>query len=87
MIDSSFKDSEGFSLQFEENCSEQDKKFFMQKFPKVDDVAKVKLHCTTCDLHIGTAPIAEKIVRTHLVLGVTQCNKCFAFYVSQICYL
>lgn len=82
MITSEFTDKDGFRLQFDETCSEADKKFFREQYPKVDLVANQKLHCTTCDVHIGTAPISEKIIRTHQVLGVTQCNKCFAFYVS-----
>lgn len=83
MIASEFKDNDGFKLQFEEKCPMVDKKFFMEQYPIVDSVAGKRLHCTTCDTHIGTAPISEKIVRTHLVLGVTQCNKCFAFYVRK----
>lgn len=81
MIASNFKDSDGFKLQFEENVSESDKKYFIEAYKLVDDVAKKRLHCSTCDTHIGSAPISEKIIRTHQVLGVTQCNKCFAFYV------
>lgn len=83
MIASNYKDSDGFQLQFEENCKASDKKFFIQLYTKVDDVATKRLHCTTCDTHIGSAPISEKIVRSHQVLGVTQCNKCFAFYVRK----
>ena len=81
MIASEYKDADGFKLSFEEKCSENDKQYFMKEYSKVDDVAKKRVHCTTCDTHIGTAPISEKIVRTHLILAVTQCNKCFAFYV------
>lgn len=81
MLASDVKDSDGFKLKFEEKCSESDKKFFIAEYKKVDSVAEKKLHCTTCDVHIGTAPLSEKIIRTHQVLGVTQCNKCFAFYV------
>lgn len=84
MITSNFKDSDGYKLQFEEQCPESDRKYFMQQYPKVDNVASKKLHCTTCDVHIGTAPIAEKIIRTHQILSVTQCNTCFAFYVRLL---
>lgn len=82
MLPSTWKDADGFKLQFEANCPDSDKTFFVSQYPKIDSVAEKRLHCTTCDVHIGTAPIAEKIVRTHEVLGVTQCNKCHAFYVS-----
>lgn len=81
MISSNYKDSDGFQLQFEENCSEGDRKFYMKEFPRVDLIAQRKPHCTTCSIHIGTSPISEKIVRTHSILGVSQCVKCFAFYV------
>lgn len=82
MIACDLKDADGFPLKFEENTTEEDKKFFIKEYPKVDTVAREKIHCTTCDGHIGTAPISEKIIRTHPVLRVTHCNKCFAFYVS-----
>jgi hypothetical protein len=100
MIASEYTDSDGFKLQFDESIKSEEQKYFMQTFPKVDDVSKDRLHCTTCDLHVniflklnlntltkiglqvGTAPISEKIIRTHQILGVTQCNKCFAFYNS-----
>lgn len=84
MISSTFKDSDGFQLQFEENCTEPDKKFYMKEFPRVDLIAQRKPHCTTCAIHIGTSPISEKVVRTHSILGVSQCVKCFAFYVSSV---
>jgi hypothetical protein len=83
MIASKFKDSDGFVLQFEENCPEADKKFYIKEFPTVDLIASKKPHCTTCGVHIGTSPIAEKVIRTHAILGVTQCVKCYTFYVSQ----
>lgn len=84
MISSSFQDSDGFKLKFEENCSDSDKKFFMEQYPKVDEVANMRLHCTTCNVHIGTAPVSEKMLSTHLVLKVTQCCNCYTFYVSEI---
>ena len=82
MINSDFKDADGFKLQFEETIPEDEKKFYMKTFQRVDDVSKDRVHCTTCDCHVGTAPISEKIIRTHQVLNVTQCSKCYAFYVS-----
>lgn len=87
MITSEFKDADDYPLKFEENTSEEDKKFFIQEYPKVDTVSREKIHCTTCDIHVGTAPIKEKIIRTHPVLRVTHCNKCFAFYVRMILFL
>ncbi|XP_070506987.1 FK506-binding protein 5 isoform X2 [Chironomus tepperi] len=82
MIASDFKDADGFRLQFEDTVTDDERVFYMRTFIRVDDVAKDRVHCTTCDVHVGTAPISEKIIRTHQILGVTQCNKCFAFYNS-----
>lgn len=79
---SNFKDADGYALRFDDNVTEEDQKYYMKEFPLVDEIAKHRVHCTTCEAHVGTAPISEKIVRTHPILGVTHCNKCFAFYVS-----
>ncbi len=83
MINSDYKDADGFRLQFEESVPDEERKYYMKIFPRVDDVSKDRVHCTTCDSHVGTAPISEKIIRTHQILSVTQCSKCFAFYVSD----
>ncbi|CRK87785.1 CLUMA_CG001560, isoform A [Clunio marinus] len=82
MFPSNHSDNDGYKLHFEENCPQSDKEYFMKKYPKIEEVSSKRLHCTTCDIHIGTAPMAEKIIRTHQVLHVTQCNKCYAFYNS-----
>ncbi|CAO1440158.1 unnamed protein product [Diamesa hyperborea] len=82
MITCDYEDLDGFPLKFEENTTEEDKQFFIKEYPRVDTVALEKIHCTTCDVHVGTAPISEKTIRTHPVLHVTHCNKCFAFYNS-----
>lgn len=84
MIPSNYHDSDGFKLQFEANCSESDQKFFMQQYPRVDSVVDKRLHCTSCDAHIGTAPARDETVHTHQILAVTQCQTCFMFYVSQV---
>lgn len=52
MITSDYKDLDGFKLQFEENIKEDERKFYMKTFPRVDDVSKDKIHCTTCDQHV-----------------------------------
>lgn len=82
MIPSRFEDKSGFQLKFEEECEDHVKHFFMSQYGLLDDVAKEKLHCTSCHIHIGTAPNTEKLIRTHKVLGITQCRKCYTFYVS-----
>lgn len=82
MFTSHYKDKSGFRLEFEEKCDAQLKEFFMSQYELVDDVAKDKLHCTCCNIHIGTAPSKQNLIRTHQVLGTTQCLQCFTFYVS-----
>lgn len=71
------EDFDGFKVFFEKDCTPKDQKFFRFKYPNVDNVANERVHCTSCDCHIGTAPSAAKRFRTHPVLGVTQCNDCF----------
>lgn len=78
---SEFEDNDGYKLRFGEKCFEGDKEFFRQRFPQINTIVDERVHCSTCDAHIGTAPMAEKTLRTHLLLSVSQCNKCYAFYV------
>uniref|UniRef100_A0A1B6JDM0 PHD-type domain-containing protein n=1 Tax=Homalodisca liturata TaxID=320908 RepID=A0A1B6JDM0_9HEMI len=40
-----------------------------------------RLHCTICDQHLGCAPwLTERQMRTHKLLRVAVCRKCFDFY-------
>lgn len=72
----------GFELQFDDETTPEERKYFVQTYTNVNMVADRRVHCTCCDIHIGTAPSAEKIIRMHPVLRVTQCVKCFRFYNS-----
>ncbi|XP_031620033.1 uncharacterized protein LOC116337961 isoform X2 [Contarinia nasturtii] len=71
-----------FELTFEDGTTAEEKKYFVQAYSNVNMVADKRLHCTCCNVHIGTAPNAEKIIRMHPVLRVTQCYKCYRFYNS-----
>lgn len=77
-----FSSQTGFELQFEDDTPEEERKYFVKNYTNVNMVADRRVHCTCCDVHIGTAPNAEKIIRMHPVLRVTQCIKCFRFYNS-----
>lgn len=69
-------------MEFEDGLSAEEKKYYVTKYNNVNMVADNHVHCTCCNLHIGTAPNAEKLIRMHPVLNVTQCIKCFRFYNS-----
>lgn len=72
----------GHELEFEDDISADERKLFVTKYTNVNLVADKHVHCTCCNVHIGTAPNAEKIIRMHPVLHVTQCVKCYRFYNS-----
>lgn len=77
-----YKDADGFVLQFEGNVPDEERKYYMKTFPRVSDISKLRVHCTSCNQHIGTAPTSQINIHTHSLLGVTQCDGCFKFYVS-----
>lgn len=71
-----------FELEFEDDTLEEERKFYVQTYPNVNMVADKRLHCTTCNTHIGCAVANEATIRMHPVLRVTHCKKCHTFYNS-----
>lgn len=72
----------GFELDFGEDTPKAEMDYYVSKYTNVNMVADKHVHCTCCNMHIGTAPASEKLIRMHPVLRVTQCLKCFRFYNS-----
>lgn len=54
-----FAVSIGFELQFDDETTPEERKYFVQTYTNVNMVADRRVHCTCCDTHIGTAPSAE----------------------------
>lgn len=69
-------------MQFEDDTPTEERNYYVQQYTNVNLIADKQNHCTCCNVHIGTAPSAEKIIRMHPILRVTQCVKCFRFYNS-----
>ena len=69
-------------MDFEPNTSDEERKFYVSKYPNVDMVVERRLHCTACNVHIGSAPSNEDVFRMHPILRVTHCKKCHQFYNS-----
>ncbi|XP_052861132.1 transcriptional regulator ATRX-like [Anopheles cruzii] len=81
-MEGDFFDEDGFKLHFEKDITPAEKRFYMRAFPNVSDIAEGKIHCTACGKHIGTAPIAEAIIRRHPIMKVVLCLTCYDFYNS-----
>lgn len=67
-------------MNFDDDISQEEKKYYLRAYPNVNMIADRRVHCTSCDEHIGTAPASEKKLRAHPTLRVTQCKRCDIFY-------
>ncbi|XP_037955610.1 uncharacterized protein LOC119685414 isoform X2 [Teleopsis dalmanni] len=77
-----YTDNNGTPLDFDPSIPEEERRFYMKMYSTIDQVRDKKVHCTTCKIHIGTAPAQEEFIRMHPVLRVTHCIKCHDFYNS-----
>lgn len=75
-------DADSYELDFEEDTPDEERKFYVKSFPNVNMVAERRLHCTSCNTHIGAAAASESVIRMHPILRVTHCKKCHTFYNS-----
>ncbi|KAI4493170.1 hypothetical protein M0802_009587 [Mischocyttarus mexicanus] len=63
------------------SISQEESSFYRLMFD--DDISSVrfrKIHCTACDVHIGSAPSEAKNMLEHPVLHTLLCAKCREFY-------
>ncbi|XP_044736725.1 uncharacterized protein LOC123298697 [Chrysoperla carnea] len=62
--------------------SPEEYNYYETLFSDIDSVKYKKLHCTACNVHMGTAPIAHIHRYEHPLLKVLICEQCFNFYSS-----
>ncbi|CAB0037145.1 unnamed protein product [Trichogramma brassicae] len=48
--------------------------------PDIPGTRFMRLHCTGCDVHIGSAPSEEHNMCEHPVLRTLLCHNCWKFY-------
>ncbi|GAB0097845.1 hypothetical protein DMENIID0001_135220 [Sergentomyia squamirostris] len=71
-----------FKIKWNLTVDQKEKELYRAKYPRVDGVVEDRIHCTSCDGHLSTAPIDEVVIREHPVMKTSQCSKCYAFYTS-----
>lgn len=67
---------------FDEDLSEEEKTFYKSRFPDINAVVNVKLHCSACDRHLGCSARNESRMRPHPMLRTLICHTCHSFYNS-----
>ncbi|XP_047989427.1 uncharacterized protein LOC125228792 [Leguminivora glycinivorella] len=69
-------------VDFDEDIPEEERKFYTNKFQDLNTVTNHRMHCTSCDRHLGCSASNEGRMRMHPMLRTLVCNTCFAFYNS-----
>lgn len=66
---------------FDDDISAEERTYYKNKFKDLNTLKSHKLHCTSCDRHMGCSPRNERI-RVHPLLRTLVCQSCHAFYNS-----
>ncbi|XP_063374642.1 uncharacterized protein LOC134662368 [Cydia amplana] len=69
-------------VDFDEDIPEDERKYYTSKFQDLNTVANHRMHCTSCDRHLGCSASNDGRMRMHPMLRTLVCNTCYAFYNS-----
>ncbi|XP_061705864.1 uncharacterized protein LOC133516869 [Cydia pomonella] len=69
-------------VDFDEDIPEDERKFYTSKFQDLNTVINHRMHCTSCDRHLGCSASNDGRMRMHPMLRTLVCNTCYAFYNS-----
>lgn len=67
---------------FDECVSQKEREIYKAKFHDLSSIKQYKLHCTSCDKHLGCAPKNANRMRRHPMLLTLVCVQCQEFYDS-----
>ncbi|KAJ0179367.1 hypothetical protein K1T71_005079 [Dendrolimus kikuchii] len=67
---------------FDEDISEEERKYYIELYPDLNKIKTAKLHCTACDRHLGNSIRNEGRMRPHPMLRTLVCHTCYTFYNS-----
>ncbi|KAG6458520.1 hypothetical protein O3G_MSEX010903 [Manduca sexta] len=67
---------------FEEDVPEEERIYYKNKFPDLSVVKSMRLHCTSCDRHLGSSARNVSRMRAHPMLRTLVCHTCHTFYNS-----
>ncbi|XP_038213337.1 uncharacterized protein LOC119833417 [Zerene cesonia] len=67
---------------FEEDIPKDERTYYTTKFKDLNNVTNMKVHCTSCDRHLGLTPKNGHRMRTHPLLRTLVCQSCHSFYNS-----
>ncbi|XP_050672734.1 transcriptional regulator ATRX [Leptidea sinapis] len=67
---------------FDEDVPTEEREYYKTKFKDINTISSMKIHCTSCDRHMGCAPKNESRMRAHPMLRTLVCHTCHTFYNS-----